>query len=175
MVISLAPSVNPAVSLPELKSLLRIEHDIEDALLAALLRTATEAAEAFLGTVQLQRGFEQRWTLDAASRVKLLRGPMVTLISVVVNAVVLAAPDYVLTTDAQGEKWLDVLSVGSGEATVQFVAGMATDWNGIPEAVRFGIMRHAAHLYANRDNDMAVAIPSAVLALWQPWRKVHLA
>jgi uncharacterized phiE125 gp8 family phage protein len=51
---------------------------------------------------------------------------------------------------------------------------MAADWNDIPEAVRFGILRHAAHLYAHRDNPAASAMPSAVQALWQPFRKVRL-
>jgi hypothetical protein len=51
---------------------------------------------------------------------------------------------------------------------------VAENWNELNEQVRFGILRQAAHLYMHRDSAAASAIPSAVLALWQPFRRVQL-
>jgi uncharacterized phiE125 gp8 family phage protein len=174
MIVSLVPSAELPVSIDELKMLLRLEHSLEDALLATLLRTATDAAEQYLGQVLLQRAFEQRWTRDGGAAVKLQRGPLVQVLSVMLNGTALAATDFTVTASAQGENNMQILPVDAGEVRVQFVAGMAADWNAIPEAVRFGILRHAAHLYAHRDSTTAGAMPSAVPALWQLYRKVRL-
>ncbi len=42
----------------------------------------------------------------------------------------------------------------------------------MPEAVRLGVVRMAAHLFAHRDDPEAAALPGAVSALWRPWRGV---
>jgi uncharacterized phiE125 gp8 family phage protein len=174
MIMSLSPSPLLAVSLPELKVHLRIEHDLEDVLLATLVRTATESAEMYLGQVLLQRGFEQRWELSATVGQKILRVPLVQIQSVVLDGLALVASEYSVTTNARDEKCLEIATPGSGEIRIQYLAGSAVDWNGIPEGIRFGILRYASHLYVNRDNDRTSAIPSAALALWQPYRKMRL-
>jgi hypothetical protein len=43
----------------------------------------------------------------------------------------------------------------------------------VPEPLRQGIVRLAAHLYAARGEVEAVP-PAAVAALWRPWRRVRL-
>ena len=52
--------VPPAVALGELKAFLRIEDSAEDALLAGLLRAATETVEAMLGLLLFERDVEER-------------------------------------------------------------------------------------------------------------------
>jgi uncharacterized phiE125 gp8 family phage protein len=51
---------------------------------------------------------------------------------------------------------------------------MATDPNGLPEALRHGIVRLAAHLYSHRDEAEQAGPPAAVTALWRPWRRLRL-
>ncbi len=173
MIKALTPAALP-LSLPELKTLLRIEHDLEDALLATLLRTATDAAEDFLGTVLLVRGFEQSWTNCPGIPLRLHRRPVGAITQITVGGQVLTADRYQLITGVFDDSDVTILDPGEGRVVVTFTAGTAASWNDIAEPLRFGILRLAAHLYANRDATNAPALPSAVQALWQPYRKVRL-
>jgi len=57
---------------------------------------------------------------------------------------------------------------------VSYRAGMAADPNGLPEALRHGIVRLTAHLYGSRDRAEAQGPPASVTALWRPWRRLRL-
>jgi uncharacterized phiE125 gp8 family phage protein len=57
---------------------------------------------------------------------------------------------------------------------VTFTAGIAADWGGLPETIRHGIIRLAAHLHAVRDAPEDVGPPAIVAALWRPWRRMRL-
>ena len=57
---------------------------------------------------------------------------------------------------------------------VRYGAGRAHDWNGVPEPLRHGIVRMAAHLYTHRDGEDGGAPPAAVTALWLPYRRLRL-
>jgi hypothetical protein len=53
---------------------------------------------------------------------------------------------------------------------------LADDWEEIPQALRHGAIRLAAHLYRERDGEPGTATPPpSVAALWRPWRRLHLA
>ena len=55
-------------------------------------------------------------------------------------------------------------------------AGLAADWAGLPDGLRHGVIRLAAHHYRERDAASAAASPpAAVAALWRPWRAMRLA
>jgi len=65
--------------------------------------------------------------------------------------------------------------IGTGRMAVRFTAGMAATWSGLPESLRQGILRLAAHHYSMRSNEAAEsAPPAAVAALWRPWRRLRL-
>lgn len=50
------------------------------------------------------------------------------------------------------------------------------EWDDVPQALRHGTIRLAAHLYRRRDDEADSATPPAsVAALWRPWRRLHLA
>ena len=83
--------------------------------------------------------------------------------------------------DAAGDGWVRLLaggpSTGSGQAgriRVAYRAGMGEDPNGLPEALRHGIVRMAAHLYSERDRPQGAEPPAAVTAWWRPWRRLRL-
>ncbi len=72
---------------------------------------------------------------------------------------------------------MQVVSPGvETRVAVQFAAGMAADWTGLPASLRHGIERLAAHGYRTRAGEESDADhpPAAIAALWRPWRRMHL-
>jgi hypothetical protein len=51
---------------------------------------------------------------------------------------------------------------------------MAAQQNDVPEAIRQGVLRLVAHMFASRDGDGG-SPPAAVTALWRPYRRMVLA
>ncbi|MBC7504293.1 MAG: phage gp6-like head-tail connector protein [Sandarakinorhabdus sp.] len=60
------------------------------------------------------------------------------------------------------------------QALIEPPDGMAADWNGIPEPLRHGIIRLVAHLFTHRDAADAGPPPTAVVAMWRPWRLLRI-
>jgi uncharacterized phiE125 gp8 family phage protein len=161
-----------AVSLAELKAFLRLERDDDDALIAGFIRTATALCEAFTGQWLIARDAEQR--VDAVLGWQRLSAVPVMAIGGVGGAAGPLPPDqYDSDIDAAGTGWVRLRSVPQAPA-VQFRAGLGSDWNAIPEPLRQGIIRLAAHLYTHRDAPDAGPPPAAVAALWRPWRRLRL-
>ena len=87
----------------------------------------------------------------------------------------LTADSYAVDIDAAGEGWVRLTAPrDEKKVSVGYVAGLADDPNGVPEAVRQGIVRLAAHLYVHRDAANGGGPPAAVTALWRPWRRLRL-
>lgn len=167
------------VALDEVKAYLRIGAGNEDALLAALARSASDACEAFVGRALIARTVAEELPASAAWT-RLGAAPVTSITAVETLALdggttPLAADAYAIDIDAAGEGWVRMLSAaGAGRVRVSFVAGMAGDPNGLPEALRHGIVRLTAHLYAHRDDADGAGPPAAVTALWRPWRRLGL-
>ena len=157
------------VSLGEVKAYLRIDGAEEDALLAGLVRTAAALCEAFTGQVLIAEARSEtvaadgEWHRLAATPVRSFEGAFVGEDAAAFDSL----------TDASGDGWVRVS--GSAAARVVVEAGLAGDWNGVPEPLRQGIVRLTAHLYANRDAAGDAGPPAAVAALWRPWRRMRLA
>ncbi|MEA3045871.1 MAG: hypothetical protein QOJ53_203 [Sphingomonadales bacterium] len=165
------------IALAELKAYLRIATSDEDALLAALVRAAADTCEAFTGRALIVRALEEvlpapaRWTRLGAMPVAAIDG--VAALAADGAPAALPAGDYAVDIDAAGEGWVRLLrSIDEKRIRVAYQAGIAADPNGLPEALRHGIVRLAAHLYGHRDADAAP--PAAVTALWRPWRRLRL-
>ena len=62
---------------------------------------------------------------------------------------------------------------GAARVCIAYRAGMAEGANGVPEAIRQGIVRMTQHLHDARDGTGA-GPPAAIAALWQPWRRLTL-
>lgn len=166
-----APPVSSLpVSLGELKAYLRIDGSDEDALLAGLLRTATALCEAFTGQVLTEERRSARvaadgeWHRLTATPVRRFEGAFAGE----------DAAEFESLIDACGDGWVRIAGAADPVARVEVDAGIATDWNGIPEPLRQGIVRLAAHLHANRDAADDAGPPAAVAALWRPWRRMRL-
>lgn len=167
------------ISLAELKAFLRVTVSDEDALLAGLARAAADMCEAFTGRALLDRAVEEvlaaasRWTRLGAAPVRAIEG--VAALGDDGGATALAAGAYAIDVDAAGDGWVRVLAAGGAKRVrVSYRAGLAGDPNGLPEALRHGIVRLAAHLYAHREQADRADPPAAVTALWRPWRRLRL-
>jgi len=161
------------VSLSELQAYARAETGEEEAVLAGLLRVASETCETFLNQALLLRSFEQDitagegWTLLGVQPVR-----SVSSIFVRGSDEVLPKGEYQVDIDHDGKAFIKGLRAGT-VFTVRGTAGLGDQSNAIPEPIRQGILRLAAHLFTNRDSNNGM-LPAVVTALWRPFRRAGL-
>ncbi|HEY0625472.1 MAG TPA: hypothetical protein VGD10_01940 [Allosphingosinicella sp.] len=175
--LSAAPILLPAVAAEELKAYLRIVGADEDALAARLMRSAAELCERFTGQALVARSFVE--TVQASSAWTRLAGTPLRAITAVealgAEATVLPSAAYAVDIDANGDGWVRLTApVDAPRLRVTFEAGMGAEWNALPEPLRQGAVRLAAHFYAERDEAEGAGPPAAVTALWRPYRRMRL-
>ncbi|WP_066560513.1 head-tail connector protein [Croceicoccus bisphenolivorans] len=183
----LAPPALPASALAELKEWLGINTTREDALLGNLLNASLDICEAYTGVRAIVTDCEETWPIrPAAFSVtgwQTLSTRPVTGITGIETVAVdgsrnpLGVEDYELDIDADGVGRFRVLGGTNGKrVAVRFTAGLATGWDALPDTLRQGAIRLAAHHHRQRETGNAeTAPPRAVAALWQPWRRMRLA
>jgi uncharacterized phiE125 gp8 family phage protein len=174
-----APASALPVGLAELKADARIATSDEDALLAGFARAATDLCEQFTGLLLVSRQVSEVVAASVAW-VRLGAAPVQSIETVSAlqpdgSAMLLTTDAYAIDIDAGGEGWVR-LTAGRQEPRlkVTYFAGLASEANGVPEALRQGIARLAVHNYARRDTAEPGAPPAAVTALWRPWRRLRL-
>jgi uncharacterized phiE125 gp8 family phage protein len=174
------PVLSPA-ALADLKQWLGITTAQDDGILTALLRAALEMCEGFTGTLPIEAGCEEVLPLSGDWQ-RLTVRPVQAITAVQAIAAdgtrsVLHSSAYAMELDADGCGRVRVLTPGSATRfVVRFTAGLSPSWEALPEALRHGILRLAAHQHRERENSGAAPLPpAAVAALWRPWRRMRLA
>jgi uncharacterized phiE125 gp8 family phage protein len=162
------------VAVAEAQAFGRVEAGDEEALLAGLVRSASSLCEAFLGQVVIEREFSETMAASIEwQRLKVL--PVRSISGVSSGGRQLAGTAFATDIDANGCGWVRLADASVvGTIDVSGTAGMAIGQNGVPEAIRHGVLRLVAHLFAARDG-AGGEIPAAVSALWRPFRRVKLA
>lgn len=161
------------LSLAELQAFARVETGEEEAILAGFARVANELCEAFLGQALISRGFEQdltlaeRWTMLGLQPVR-----SITSVRLSTGQELTLGTDVRVDIDHDGRGFISSPESGL-RCTVVGTAGMAAEANDIPEPIRHGMSRLAAHLFTNRDSPVG-ELPPAVTALWRPYRRAGL-
>jgi uncharacterized phiE125 gp8 family phage protein len=180
-----APAL-PEAALAEAKALLRAGDAGEDGLIAPMLASAANLCERFTGQVLIARAFRETFSRADVARSRghgwrrLARTPVRSISAVERlaadgSATTVPAGEYAIDIDANGDGWIRV-DLASGRVRVSFEAGVGADWDGVPMALRQGVLRLAAHFYTYRTDAGAQAEPpAAVAALWRPWRRLRLA
>lgn len=177
-----APPALASAALSELKAWLGISRSTEDAELMGLMRSALDLCEGFTGTMPLRTGCEDvlaasdEWQVLSARPVHAITG-LAALDSDGARTG-LAASDYEFDIDAEGRGLVRLRRpIGQRRVAVTYSAGLADDWDGLPEAIRNGVIRLAAHQHRARDDEKQSAAlpPAAIAALWRPWRRMRIA
>jgi len=177
----IAPAVLAGSALDELKQWLAITTTRDDAALIALLRSALEACEGFTRQMPLEALCEEMlpatrgWQSVATTPVR----AMTALTSVGADGMQtdLDPGHYLFDITADGCGRVNLLSVPEqSRVAVRFTAGLAPDWESLPDGLRHGVIRLASHAYRERnEGDARRSPPAAVAALWQPWRRMRIA
>lgn len=169
----------PPVTLAEVKAFLRVGHDGEDALLGALIGSASEMCESFTRRALLPRDIletlpaSSAWTRLGVSPVRTIEG--VEAMNAEGEGEALPAEAFAIDIDAAGDGWVRVLrAAGAKRVRIAYSAGTASEPDGLPEAIRHGVVRLAAHLFTHRDKEDGAGPPAAVSALWRPWRRIRI-
>lgn len=176
----IAPAEIGGAALEELKQWLAITTSAEDETLRALLRASLESCESFTNIMPLAATCEEilparfDWQTLSTRPVQAItgmegipaEGPRFTL----------SADAYDIDLDADGSGLVRVIREGSaGHIAVRFLAGLAPGWGSLPDGLRQGAIRFAAHQYRERDSGAAATPPAAVTALWRTWRRMRVA
>lgn len=177
----IVPQALADAALAELKDWLAITTTRDDALLGALLRAALDMCESFTGAMPLQAECEEvlrtsyEWQRIATSPVVAIT--VVEQLAADGTRIALPVDAYLIDITAEGCGRVRLTRrIAASRLVVRFHAGRSPDWPGLPEGLRHGIVRLAAHQYRERDGDGALPTPPAsVAALWQPWRRMRLA
>jgi uncharacterized phiE125 gp8 family phage protein len=177
----ITPAVLAGTALGELKDWLAVTTPRDDAALTGLLRAALETCEAFTGRMPLAALCEEVlpanpcWQALATRPVQAVT--WVEGIPAEGARFAIAPGDYAIELAADGGALVRILRQGSaGRVAVRFTAGMAAEWADLPEGIRHGAMRLAAHHYRQRDGAGGQPVPpAAVAALWRPWRRLRIA
>lgn len=178
MTTSLVPGEAP-VSLNEARGWLRMGASIDDAVVAGLIRAAANICESFVGQWLIEREAEELLPV-AGGEFRLSARPVVavdsvTLLSAEGEETEVAVAGWRLRMDRDGAGWLSIDEVGdAARLRVRYRAGIATEANGVPEAIRHGILRMMQHLHGARDGEDDGTPPALIAALWQPWRRIGL-
>ena len=181
----ITPAVLAGAALGELKAWLAITTTGDDAALAALLRTALETCEGFTGAMPLAQLCEEivparPSTSSGWQRLATRPVQAVTWVEGIAEAgarFAIPVADYAVDLDADGGASFRLLRQGEADrVAVRFTAGLAAGWADLPESLRHGVLRLAAHHYRQRESDSPQAMPpTAVAALWRPWRRMRVA
>ena len=165
--------------LTDLKQWLAINTTQDDALLLRLFAAAHQHCEQFTGLVALASTFEEQLGIRHGGTALATRPvtaiTAVELLAIDGSRVLLDPGDYEIRLDSDGAACIRLSdSTVDKRMVVRCDAGLAQDWAALAPGLAEGILRLSAHLYRQRDGDTAPTPPSAVAALWRPYRRLSL-
>lgn len=176
----ITPADLGGAALRALKEWLAISTANDDAALIRLLHAAVEICGAYTDTIPLAvtaeetHGARRDWRCLAARPVHGIIG--VDALGTDGTRVPLPADAYDLELEGDGRGCFRVLrQLEANRIVLRYIAGLAPDWEGLPDALRHGIIRLAAQHFRERDAAAPLTPPTAVAALWRPWRRVRVA
>ncbi|APZ99063.1 hypothetical protein BWQ93_11600 [Sphingopyxis sp. QXT-31] len=169
------------VGVAEAKAWLRLGAGQDDAVVAGLIRSAADLCEAFTGQMLIARAVTEEMPV-AAGWIRLIKRPVVAVEAVtgLVGGAetALAGDAWRCEIDRDGAARVRIDAPGDAtHVRMTYRAGLASEVNGVPEAIRQGLARMIQHLHEARSEargEFGCAPPAIVAALWQPWRRVRL-
>jgi uncharacterized phiE125 gp8 family phage protein len=167
-----------AEAVAQAKGYLRVLDTSEDAAIGGLVEAALGVCEGFIGQIPVARTVSETLAVTGGW-VRLSATPVRTITSVQAlaadgTATALPVAAYAIDIDGRGEGWVRVTAGGAARVRVTAEAGLATAWSGLPQSIRQGAVRLAAHLFTHRDGADDPGPPAVVAALWRPFRRMRL-
>ena len=171
-----------AVPLAEVRDWLALAPGHEDASLAALVRTATEVAEGFTGLTLVARDVTEAVAVPADGRWAMLsRRPVRAILGVAdAGGAAVDPAGFAIDIGIDGAGRVrcvpgSVFGGGTMMWRVTHRAGLVGEAGQLPAALRHGVLRLVQHLRTGGDGPGGTAlVPSAVAALWMPYRRMRL-
>lgn len=168
-------------ALTDLKAWLAITTAPDEPALIQLLRASLDLCEGFTGILPLASTCEERLTATTCWQ-NLRTRPVHAITKLEALSVsglrsLVDPAHYELDFEHNGRGRVRMLALpATSRIVVTFAAGLAPNWAALPEGLRHGILRLAAHNYRERDASSSTAQPpAAVTALWRPYRELRLA
>lgn len=163
------------------------ESQVQDEVLASFLRSAMAAIEARTGKVLLVRPFS--WTLTLWRDTTAQGLPVAPVVEI--SRVAIEARNGTTTEVDPARYWLErdnhrprLRAAGAGlpaiprggAAQVEFEAGYASDWNGLPADLRQAVLLLAAHYYEYRMETSLTGglMPFGVSSLIERFKSIRL-
>ncbi|MCV6587122.1 MAG: head-tail connector protein [Marinibacterium sp.] len=163
------------------------EDTLQDAVLTGFLRAAMAAVEGQIGKVLIARDYE--WVLSAWRGTEAEVFPVAPVLAVAEVSVadragaetVIAQDRYALKQDAHRP---ELRATGGalptipllGSVRVQFTAGLAPEWGGLPADLAQAVLMLAGYYYENRAESMSGGhwMPYGVTSLLRRYRPMRL-
>lgn len=177
--LSLDPLGLDSAMLDEARAFVRADPSEDDPSLSAAVLAAIGHAEQFTRMVLIRR--TAREVISACSGWHIIAAaPVQSMISVA--GIPAEGPVFTLATDAweakigsRGDAYVRIIRPGiAGRAEITLTVGLAENWSSLPEVLRLGVLRLAAHFHAHRDDPNADGPPAAARALLLPWRRMRV-
>jgi len=161
-----APTAEP-LTLTEVKSQLRVEHNDDDGLIARLIQTAIDYVDVTgtLGKAMITQTWGE-WIAPNPGTVTLSLGPVQSVSAIKYydtdNALQTATLSdfYVLGTKGQttikpkpGKAWPSTFTRDDA-IKIEYVIGYGDARSDVPQTVRHGLMMLIGHWYENRENEL---------------------
>lgn len=185
-----APPATLPVELADMKLFLRVDHDHEDSLIAALLRAATAAVEAMCG----RRLIEQGWSVflddwPCSGVIALPLSPVTAIAEVRLHSAddtfaVIDPAHYYLDAASRPARlmlrpdriWAKPGRIGNG-IEIRLVAGFGPSPDDVPAELAQAVKSLVAHWYDNREaavSPQLQTVPLGVSAMLSGHSKVRL-
>lgn len=170
-----APAVEP-LSLDDVKTYLRVEHDDDDTALTGMISAARQYAELFTGRTFVNRNWQAVFERDAAEALYLPMGP-VSAVSVVSVYERTAQTETVLDSGAyrfsDAFDRVHLLSPPCGdEIRVTYTAGYGADGDAVPQLLKEGMLNHIAALHGSAGK---ASSPEEARGRYLPYRRLRMA
>ena len=163
--------------LAELKTWLAIGGTRDDAVLATLLDAAGTMCEHFTGLAPLKMTVREHIEASQAWQVlpsrPFLAIQLIEAIAQDGTRRLLSTSEYAVEL-GDGARFRLTRPIAENRLAVTYAVGLADNWETLESGLRHGIVRFAAHAFRERDQGDDNAVPSAVAALWRPWRRMKL-
>lgn len=169
----ITPPANPTVSTATAKTFLRVDHSADDALIASLVKAASETGEGIARRAFVTQTLEMTvddWPSDSILAVFRPRLQSVTSVKYLdESAAEFVWTDY--TVDAKSEPGKIIFHslpsaalLESGAITVRFTAGYGNSESDVPETIKQAVLQLTATWYEMRGQGLET--PAAIRAMF---------